>query len=65
MFAAHKYSTWGGLVREVSVEGPAPTPSSVCIYCLSASRDQHRGQMKLGTLLNSPVMTGAAWGGYK
>ena len=41
-------------MREVSVVGPAPTPSSVCTHCLSGSCDQHRGHKEVGTLLNSP-----------
>ena len=62
MFAAHKYSAWGGLVREVSVVGPAPTPSSVCTHCLSRSCDQHSGHKKPGTLLNSPGHDGGCLG---
>ena len=41
-------------MRELSVVGPAPTPSSVCTHCLSGSCDQHRGHKEVGTLLNSP-----------
>ena len=41
-------------MRELSVVGPAPTPSSVCTHCLSGSCDQHRGHNEVRTLLNSP-----------
>ena len=41
-------------MRELSVVGPAPTPSSVCTHCLSGSCDQHSGHKEVGTLLNSP-----------
>ena len=41
-------------MRELSVVGPAQTPSSVCTHCLSGSCDQHRGHKEVGTLLNSP-----------
>ena len=41
-------------MRELSVVGPAPTPSSVCTHCLFGSCDQHRGHKEVGTLLNSP-----------
>ena len=40
-------------MRELSVVGPAQTPSSVWTHCLSGSCDQHSGH-KVGTLLNSP-----------
>ena len=52
--AVFNTSTWGGLVRELSVVGPALTPSSVYTHCLSGSCDQHRGHKEVGTLLNSP-----------
>ena len=41
-------------MRELSVVGPTPTPSSVCTHCLSGSCNQHRGHKEVGTLLNSP-----------
>ena len=41
-------------MRELSVVGPAPTPSSLCTHCLSGSCDQHSGHKEVGTLLNSP-----------
>ena len=41
-------------MRELSVVGPAPTPSSVSTHCLSGSCDQHSGHKEAGTLLNSP-----------
>ena len=41
-------------MRELSVVGPAPTPSSASTHCLSGSCDQHRGHKEVGTLLNSP-----------
>ena len=41
-------------MRELSVVGPAPTPSSVSTHCLSGSCDQLRGHKEVGTLLNSP-----------
>ena len=41
-------------MRELSVVGPAPTPSSVWTHCLSGSCDQLRGHKEVGTLLNSP-----------
>ena len=41
-------------MRELSVVGPAQTPSSVCTHCLSGSCDQHSGHKEVGTLLNSP-----------
>ena len=55
-------------MRELSVVGPAPTPSSVCTHCLSGSCDQHRGHKEVGTLLNSPglgvlTVTGNSGGG--
>ena len=39
-------STWGepAIVRELSVVGPASTPSSVCTHCLSGSCDQQWAQ---------------------
>ena len=40
-------------MRELSVVGPAPTPSSVWTHCLSGSCDQHSGHKEVGTLLNS------------
>ena len=41
-------------MRELSVVGPASTPSSVCTHCLSGSCDQHSGHKEVGTLLNLP-----------
>ena len=41
-------------MRELSVVGPATTPSSVCTHCLSGSCDQHTGHKDVGTLLHSP-----------
>ena len=41
-------------MRELSVVGPAPTPSSVCTHCLSRSCDQLSEYKEVGTLLNSP-----------
>ena len=52
-------------MRELSVVGPAPTPSSVYTHCHSRSCDQRSGHKKPEHCLTHHVMTGAAWGGYK
>ena len=58
-------------MRELSVVGPALTPSSVCTHCLSGSCDQHSGYKEVRTLLNSPgheglpgEVTSYMYGGY-
>ena len=47
-------------MRELSVVGPAPTPSFVCTHCPSGSCDQHGAQGGGNTA--QLTRSGAAWG---